>query len=348
MAGPAAKVAASPAPASLAASGAQGGVFSEHTWPPNGGQGSRHYWVFVPSTAASSGPIPLVVYLHGCNQTAPDAALGTRWNELAARRGFAVAYPEQRLDQSVQQSDGNGVRCWNWFRPDDQVRGSGEPATIVGITSAVVASENIDPHRVWVLGSSAGADMAVVLGATYPDVFAAIGAVAGCPYRTCSDGSGLAAYAAMGPNRAREMPVFAVQGSADPVNSPALGAALVRQWLGTDHLADDGEIDGSVSSVPASVESHGFEPQRLVGGLGHPGDVCVRPSQLPCPGGALGFRGSYPYTVEHYLDRAGNDMVDSWVVQGLSHDYPGGDPRGSFTDPLGPDITEAAYDFFSA
>jgi hypothetical protein len=39
-------------------------------------------------------------------------------------------------------------------------------------------------------------------------------------------------------------------------------------------------------------------------------------------------------------------VVDFWIIHGLGHDYPGGDPAGSFTDPAGPDVTTAAYTWF--
>src|SRR5581483_12445130 len=48
------------------------------------------YWVYVPSTYTGSTKVPLVVYLHGCNQSPPDAATGTRLNALAEAQGFIV------------------------------------------------------------------------------------------------------------------------------------------------------------------------------------------------------------------------------------------------------------------
>jgi poly(3-hydroxybutyrate) depolymerase len=187
--------------------------------------------------------------------------------------------------------------------------------------------------------------MAVNMGAAYPDLYAAIGVIAGCAYASCGDVLGSQAYAQMGP-RARVMPVFAVQSSTDNLNPFALGESMVQQWLSTDDMADDGELDGSISRVPASVEQHGFGPS-LLAGVGSPGDLCVRPEDWGCPGGVLGLK-SYPYSVEHFVDARGRSLIDFWVIQGMTHAYPDGDPRYAFTDPRGPNVTKGAYDFFMA
>jgi poly(3-hydroxybutyrate) depolymerase len=63
------------------------------------------YWLYLPSSAAAT-PRPLVVMLHGCQQTAPDFALTTQMNQLAEREGFAVLYPQQS-----EATDRH--RCWH-------------------------------------------------------------------------------------------------------------------------------------------------------------------------------------------------------------------------------------------
>ena len=321
------------------------GSFTRHTFTASDPDFTRDYLVFVPHRRVRSAL--LVVYLHGCNQTAEDAALGTRWNELAARRGFVVVYPDQRVDQNADgnaSGRGNGAGCWNWFRPDLMGRDVGEPGTIAGITRLVTERYGLDRRRTYVIGASAGADLAVATAAFYPDLYAALGVLAGCPYFNCSDASGAAAFAAMG-EYARPVPVFAVQGTVDYVNNVAMGSALVQQWLGTNDLADNGTADGSVSSQPGSVEHHGLEPS-VVGSPGS-GDLCAYPTRHPCVGGLAGFEGSYPYTVSTYVDAAGRPLIESWLVHGLGHAYPNGNTEANWTDPLGPDVTGAAYEFFA-
>ncbi len=314
--------------------------FTEHGY--DGPQGSRHYWLYLPPTR-SHRPMPLVVVLHGCNETATDTATATHFNDLAAERGFAVVYPQQNVTpgSSAPLVDGNGVGCWNWFLPADQQRGAGEPAVIAGITSYVARTQRIDSRRIYVEGASAGADMAVILGATYPDLYAAVGAVAGCAYATCGDESGALTYAAMG-ERARVVPMFVENGSADTLNNLAMASGLVESWLGADDLADDGTANGSVSRTPASVDNRYFDQTPQPGS----GDLCIHNNTLTCPGGAVGFQDNYPTTVTTYADSAGCDVLEFWVLHGMEHAHPAAPGDGPYTDPLGPDITTASFDFF--
>ncbi len=317
-------------------------ALTHHTYAQPG-LPERDYELFVP-TSRAAGPMPLVVYLHGCNQTALDAIAGTLWNELGTEKGFAVAWPEQRLSNDVAL-DGNGARCWNWFHPAHFNRDAGEPATIAGITRQVMAAHDIDPSRVYVMGVSAGGEMAATLGATYPDLYAAIAIFAGGPY-TGTDFSGALAAQAMG-EYARTLPVIVLHGTADEAAVFPLGVAAVRQWLGTNDRVDDGLPNASVPPQPDSTEHHGFDAS-LLEGLGSPGDLCLgAPLALPCIAGALGAE-SYPHSIEHYLDAGGHSLIDFWIIHGHGHNYLGGSRAGSFSDPHGPNVTRAVYDFFTA
>ena len=290
----------------------------------------RPYRLFVP-TAAQSGQ-PLVVALHGCTQDSLDFAIGSRWTEVAETRDFFVVFPEQ---PSVK----NGMNCWNWFDPAQQTRDGEEPKAIAELALRLVADHQLDPSRVFVTGVSAGADMTAILGAVYPDVFAATAPFAGCAYATCGDVSGTLAYEAMG-DHARVVPAMVIQGTADPLNNLAMGETLIRQQVGTNDWADDAAFNNSVvADEPETVEAQDGENSEL----------CVRNESYPCVAGATGWS-SYPYTIERY--RSGDRVVvEAWLIHGLMHNYPGGrlqesNPRTTFVDPAGPDITTAIYDFF--
>jgi len=305
--------------------------FERHSYTNEAG--TRQYLLFVPGKLKHGAPV--VVYLHGCNQTADDAALGTRFNDLAVEEGFLVVYPEQ-------DPNANGSRCWNWFLPEHQNRGGGEPSIIAGITNEVVARHRADDARVFVLGASAGGAMSTNMAATYPDVFAAAGVLA-APAYAGADITGDLAYAAMG-DRARPVPVVIFQGTADLLVNYPLGRTALTQWLGTNDLADNGARDGSISSSP-EIENRSFEQQPEPGS----GDPCIPPpNSFPCAGGAAGFRDEYPHTIERYRDADGKVVVEFWSIHGLGHAFPGGDAKGSFVDPLGPDVRSAAFEFFLA
>jgi poly(hydroxyalkanoate) depolymerase family esterase len=327
--------------ASAAPPKATAGSFTQHRYTSP--QGSRAYWLYVPPGPAH-GLRPMVVYLHGCNETAPQTAAASHFNEVAAPRGFIVVYPQQNVTagSSAPLVDGNGIGCWNWFLPQDQSRGSGEPGLLAGLTRGVAASQHVDMNRIYVEGVSAGADMAVILGATYPDLFAAVGAVAGCAYRTCTDASGELTYQAMGP-RARVVPMFIENGTADTLNNFAMASGLLTSWLGADDLADDGSMNGSVPRTPASITSNDFDQTPSPGS----GDACVHNDSLTCPGGVVGFQHDYPYTVMTYDDAHGCDVLQTWVIHFMEHAHPDAPGDGPYTDPLGPDVTTASYDFFS-
>lgn len=305
---------------------------------------TRAFALYVPSSvlAKPHKKVPLIVYLHGCNQTADDAAVGTRLEELAEEKGLLVLFPEQTrpAGSSYPLADGNGSGCWNWFHPDHQTRDGAEPATLAAMTRDVMGRFAVDHRRVWLAGISAGADMATILAATHPDLYAAVAPIAGCAYLTCADASGAAAHAAMG-EHARVVPTLVVQGDLDMVNNAAMGATALQQWVATNDRADDGQLNGSVPPVPSSLAAH-----PAVQGS-PPGDPCIGNSRLPCVGGAAGLK-SYPYTVLRYDGADGQSVVEALVIHGANHAYTGGNPQGTFVDPVGPNLAAAMHDFFEA
>ena len=277
------------------------GTFLQHSFA--NATGSRDYKLYVPSGYDAHGSsMPLVVMLHGCTQSPDDFAVGTGMNALAELHGFLVAYPEQT-------ARANGSKCWNWFRSEDQRSGSGEPSLIAGIARQVASDYRVDPRRMFVAGLSAGAAMAVILGHTHPEVFAAVGAHSGLPHGAAHDMA--SAFAAM-------------QGRAAG-NNP--GATTTAQ-----------------SSVPTIV-FHGDRDHTVVLDNGNAitaaATVGLRATtqQGTAPGGRA-------YTREVFVDGEGRPRAEQWTVHGAGHAWNGGSTRGSYTDPAGPDASAEMIRFF--
>jgi poly(hydroxyalkanoate) depolymerase family esterase len=283
-----------------------GGKFIEATY--RNAAGTRTYKLYIPSRYQGQ-PLPLVVMLHGCTQSPDDFAAGTRMNLIAEEQNCLVVYPAQR-------SDANPSKCWNWFRPTDQRRGQGEPSLVAGITRQVMREYLVDPQRVYVGGLSAGAAAAAVMGATYPDLYAAIGVH-----------SGLACGAA------NDLPsAFVAMRQGDLAD--ALGSGDISRVLGNGQ------------AVPTIV-FHGDRDTTV-----HPrnGDHVIARSMRTTNSRKTVHRGRVPgghaYTRTIHTDPSGRAIFEHWEIHGAAHAWSGGSPAGSFTDPRGPDATREMLRFF--
>ncbi len=231
------------------------------------GSGTRDYRIFLPSKAAARG-LPLIVMLHGCKQNPDDFAAGTRMNELAEQLGFAVAYP-------AQCGRANLSGCWNWFEAGHQLRESGEPSLIAGITREVIASHQLDGRRVCIAGLSAGGAMAAVMGATYPELYSALGIHSGLGYAAARDlPSALAAMKgtpggkARGARHGRQVPMIVFHGDRDTTVHPSNGE---HSMTGTLEKIEKGHANGRAYTRTTHWNSSGKPVLEhwLVHGAGH-------------------------------------------------------------------------------
>lgn len=323
----------------------------------------RSYCLHLPPAEGTSAPddLPLVVVLHGCTTWAPTAAYETRFNAEADRHHFAVLYPQQSGAFSTDGPaahpvDGNGSYCWNWFLPDQLQRESPEPWMLHDIVANVAAQHQIDRRRIYVIGLSAGAAEANNLAALYPELFAAVGVVAGCEYEgapcfgshsaLAPQASAELAYQAS-EGHARPVPFLVENGDADPVVPVQNAYDDVVQWQTYAQLASG---QPPLATPPCAVTN--WTPDPATAQPTDPNDPLNTPD-VP-----------HAYTTLYYSQSGGAcapssaDFGRLIVVHGMSHMYPGGPPRREYTtedgywdiwsDPLGPNLTDIAWQFFAA
>jgi len=317
----------------------------------------RFYWVYTPASYQAGTAVPLIMVLHGCMQpfySHPWAiAYDTHMNQLADAHQFLVVYPHHFAPPDV-----NPISCWNFFLPENQMRDEGEPASLASIVQAMLSNTSrwtIDQERIYVAGISSGGGETANAGATYPDIFAAIGVHSGgeygytlpflgehAPPRDAAQplneaealtgevtdiaaippgpdpiGQGEAAFQAMG-SFARVVPTIVFHGTADLVSDPVNGDQVTQQWITTNHLASPEDFTATFEH-PSSTVNHPAGPQ-----------------------------GERAYTVETWQDVHGREVVTYYRVEGMGHAWSGGTPGSIFTDPLGPDASEVMYEFFMA
>jgi len=280
-----------------------GGSFIEARYANTAG--SRAYKLYIPSGYKGQ-RLPLIIMLHGGTQTADDFAGGTRMNVYAEDENCLVAYP-------VQPPQANPCKCWNWFRPEDQCRGRGEPSLVAGITQQIMKDYSVDRERVYVAGFSAGGAAAVVLAATYPDLYAAIGVHSGLPYGAAED----------------VVSAFSAMRQGDPlkqfVGSETMGVREERMPAivfhgDVDNIVHPRNSEGIASSVKQSASCTDVHRDRVNNGR--------------------------EYTCTRHLDHNGRPVHECWTVHGAGHAWSGGHPAGSYTDPKGPDATKQMLRFF--
>ena len=272
------------------------------------------YWLYLPDSPPASTGSPLLVMLHGCDQSATLFAQGTRMNHWAEKQGFAVVYPQQSVSAHPH-------RCWKWYDRATQ-QGGGDVSLIVGIIAKVAEKYSIDRSRIYICGISAGAGMANIVALNHPDLFAGLGMHSGPLF-----GAGHSTVGALGVmqhgashrvDSAIEevllrrpgfppLPTILFQGEDDPVVRPVNQAQLTRQAM---------LLNGLPHGCPVEVASK------------------------------LGTKSSHPYRLHDvYSER--RLMLRVAQIAELKHAWSGGDERLSYNSGAGPDASKMLLEFFS-
>lgn len=271
------------------------------------------YWLYLPASVPPGAAMPLLVMLHGCEQTATSFAEGTRMNTLAEKAGYAVLYPQQSATAHPQ-------RCWKWYDRATQ-QGGGDAATIAALVRAVLLAYPIDRSRIYIAGISAGAAMAHIVALHHPDVFAAVGLHSGPVF-----GAGHSTIGALG----------VMQHGAASRSEAAIAEVLAGQpgRLALPTIVIHGEDDAVVRPV---------NQMQLAGQAMHLNGSATQTEKLTAK---LATTRTRAYQVRDVL--RGRQLVLRLVrIAGLQHAWSGGDPRYKFNAAPGPDAGKMMLAFFA-
>lgn len=285
--------------------------------PDNGKLIARRmrYWLYFPNRDTTV-DLPLVVMLHGCGQTAMQFAQGTRMNQLAEEKGFAVLYPQQSLR-------GHSQRCWQWYDKSVQ-KGGREIQMIAGAIDKVVHQYAIDNTRIYAAGLSAGAAMAHILALIFPHRIAAVG-LHSCPVFGAGH-SPLGAYAVMQGGSAKagrdaigdvskmneafpKIPAILLHGEADKIVRPINLGQLAQQFRTLNRLNSENATP-VVNKIARKGKNSGN-----------------------------------PYQTQDYLVGR-KSLLKVCQIRNLDHAWSGGDCSLPWNSCNGPDASKLMWDFF--
>ena len=154
--------------------------------------------------------------------------------------------------------------------------------------------------------------MAAVMGATYPDLYAAVGIHSGLSYRSAADLP--SAFTAMrGDAGFRGRRSRKSRGAAD--DSPRVRTIVFHG--DADNIVHHSNATNMVEAERAGESIERAEAQH----------AAIR-----------------AHTRTLIVDKTGAVVVEQWLVHGSGHAWSGGSPDGTYTDPHGPDASRFLED----
>lgn len=132
---------------------------------------TRRWYEYVPeSVREGSGPVPLVVCMHGRGGSAESFIDLSGMNRVAEERGFIVAFPEA----SVYQQRPGGLRNVLLWNGNYQGKPIDDVPFVLSLIDDIKGRYAIDASRVYACGQSSGGMMTSELAVRAPKVFAAV------------------------------------------------------------------------------------------------------------------------------------------------------------------------------
>lgn len=286
--------------------------------------GQRNYYVYTPKEIVPGGKANgFFMMLHGCFENAATFGQETGLMKIADKYGFIAVFPEEDYANNVW-------KCWNWFKPENQAKNSGELSILVGIAQEVLAGYQVNNKNIFVGGLSAGGAMAANVFACHRDLFTGLGVHSGLEYMAATSESEAHAVMSSGSNQdlnitakkavectagpAKPGAVMVVHGDNDPYVNPINADHIVAQFSSMNDLLDDGVDNNSqsttlISSKQQSVNGYNFNTL--------------------------------------YFGGAGSVRIAQVKVAGLGHAWCGAGQAGQYADAKGPSAAELMWIFLS-
>lgn len=262
---------------------------------------------------------PLIVMLHGCEQTATQFAQGSRMNQLAEKKAYAVLYPQQSLRVHPN-------RCWKWYDKATQ-HGGGDVSMIVGMIEKVAKKYPIDRTRIYICGISAGAAMANIVALNHPRLIAAVG-LHSAPVFGAGHGM-IGAFGVMQHGAHQRFASAIAEVLHKSPDFPSMPTLLI-------HGQDD--------KIIRPVNQAQLQQQALL--LNRMGPECGTPVTTKAAGRAGARNPAKAYQVQDFYLRK-KLLLRVTQISHLAHAWSGGDGTLAFNSAAGPDASSMMLDFFA-
>lgn len=279
------------------------------------GSSQRKYRVYLPKGYSGADELPLVMVLHGCDQTHIEIQSITGFDDLADENNFILVYP-----YVTNYSDMRMSNCWGWWRPEHINAGGGEVEDLWCIVKEVASEFSVDLSNVHLAGLSSGAGMAVAALTVHAGRFASAAVIAGVSYHehvmaVTMPIASLRSYRAVettvklmekaSPEEQVQTPLFIVHSESDRVVDIQASKNLRDSWLSYFGLSE---------AFVKKIDQHSSN--------------------------------GVSWTHTGYGRLHEQNLVETVFLKGVGHGWYGGSP-GGYSFPDGPPISELMWRFFS-
>ncbi len=293
------------------------------------GSKERQYSVFLPTDYDGGEPLPLVVVLHGCEQTHRDIMNDTRFNDLAESEKFIALYP------FITSYDGmRSTNCWGYWIEDEIHQGKGEVGDIAGIIREVQEGFPVDPRRIHITGLSSGGGMTTAMMVVYSEIIASGAPAAGTAYgeTPCAVRNVCLTYNIFDPSTWLDWwgPRFESTGETVSEMATEMGGDKRLVPLLVLHSTNDSMVEDAAAWNNAVAWGKLFEVDMTTPVVDETGETEGR-----------------TWHHSQYGSYGTGSAIETHFVDGPGHGWVGG-AQGTYADPDGPDWAVIAWGFFKS